>query len=91
MVRRSDPPNQTWQTFIRNHMPEMVAVDFFTVPSATFTTFYVFLILTLDRRRIIHFNVTRNPTAEWTTLQLARHFPSILPPGRHGRTATVSG
>ena len=44
-------------------------IDFFTVPTVTFRTLYVFLILSLDRRRIIHFNVTRNPTAEWTSLR----------------------
>ena len=42
MVRRSGPPNQTWQTFIRNHMAEMVAIDFFTVPTITFRARYVF-------------------------------------------------
>ena len=56
-------------------MPDIVAIDFFTVPSATFRTLYVFLILSLDRRRIIHFNVTKNPTAEWTNLQLIQAFP----------------
>ena len=75
MVRRSGPPNQTWQTFIRNHMTEIAAIDFFTVPIVTFRTLYVFLILSLDRRRIIHFNVTKNPTAEWTSLQLIQAFP----------------
>jgi putative transposase len=75
MVRRTCPPNQTWQTFIRNHMSEIVAIDFFTVPTVTFRTLYVFLILSLDRRRIIHFNVTRNPTPEWTSLQMVQAFP----------------
>jgi transposase InsO family protein len=75
MVRRPSPPNQTWQTFIRNHMTEMVAIDFFTVPTIAFRTLYVFLILSLDRRRIVHFNVTSNPTADWTSLQLIQAFP----------------
>jgi transposase InsO family protein len=75
MVRRPGPPSQTWQTFIRNHMPDIVAIDFFTVHTAAFKTLFVFLILSLDRRRIIHFNVTRNPTAEWTSLQLIQAFP----------------
>ncbi len=56
-------------------MAEIVAIDFFTVPTVTFRTLYVFLILSLDRRRIIHFNVTKNPTAEWTSLQLIQAFP----------------
>jgi len=53
----------------------MAAVDFFTVHTATFKTLYVFLILSLDRRRIVHFNVTANPTAAWTSLQLVQAFP----------------
>ena len=75
VVRHPGPPTQTWQTFIRNHLTEIVAMDFFTVPTTSFRTLYVFLILSLDRRRIIHFNVTRNPTAEWTSLQLIQVFP----------------
>ena len=75
MERRPDPPSQTWQTFIRNHMAEIAAIDFFTVPTATFRTIYVFLVLSLDRRRIVHFNVTSNPTADWTSLQLIQAFP----------------
>ena len=68
MVRRSGPPSQTWRTFIRNHMSDLAAIDFFTVHTAGFKTLYVFLILSLDRRRVIHFNVTTNPTADWTSL-----------------------
>jgi transposase InsO family protein len=75
MVRRPGPPTQTWQTFIHNHMDEIVAIDFFTVPTATFRTLYVFLVLSLDRRRVVHFNVTANPTADWTSLQLIQAFP----------------
>jgi len=75
MVRRIGPPSQTWRTFIRNHLSDMAAVDFFTVHTATFKTLYVFLILSLDRRRIVHFNVTANPTAAWTSLQLVQAFP----------------
>ncbi len=75
MVQRTGPPSQSWQTFIRNHMAEIAAIDFFTVPTVTFRTLYVFLILSLDRRRIIHFNVTSNPNADWTSLQLIQAFP----------------
>ncbi len=50
-------------------MTEIVAIDFFTVPTLTFRTLYVFVILSLDRRRVVHFNVTSSPTAEWTSLQ----------------------
>lgn len=75
MARRAGPSNQTWQTFIRNHLSEIAAIDFFTVHTATFRTLYVFLILSLDRRRIIHFNVTTNPSADWTSLQLIQACP----------------
>ena len=75
MVLRPGPPTQTWQTFLRNHMAEVVAIDFFTVPTMTFKTLYVFLVLSLDRRRVVHFNVTANPTAAWTSLQLIQAFP----------------
>ncbi len=75
MVQQLGPPSQTWRTFIQNHMAEMVAIDFFTVHTATFRTLYVFLILSLDRRRIIHFNVTTNPSSDWTSLQLIQAFP----------------
>jgi len=75
MVRQPGPRSQTWRTFIQNHMAEMVAIDFFTVHTATFRTLYVFLILSLDRRRIIHFNVTTNPSSDWTSLQLTQAFP----------------
>jgi len=50
-------------------------MDFFTVHTATFRTIYVFLVLSLDRRRIVHFNVTANPAAAWTSLQLIQTFP----------------
>jgi len=75
MVKQTGPPSQTWNTFIRNHMTEIVAVDFFTAHTATFRTLYVFLVLSLDRRKIIHFNVTRNPTSAWTSMQLTQAFP----------------
>ena len=47
IVKRTGPPSQTWKTFIRNHMAEIVTVDFFTVPTIDFKTLYVFLILSL--------------------------------------------
>ncbi len=75
MIRRPGPSAQTWRTFIQNHMSDMGAIDFFTVHTATFNTLYVFVILSLDRRQVIHFNVTTNPTAEWTSLQLTQAFP----------------
>ena len=57
IVQHHGPSGQTWRTFIQNHMSEMVAIDFLTVHTATFKTLYVFLILSLDRRKIIHFEM----------------------------------
>ena len=75
MVRRRKPPSQTWRTFLENHLTTMVSVDFFTVPTIRFQVLYVFLVLAHDRRRILHFNVTAHPTAEWTAQQLREAFP----------------
>jgi transposase InsO family protein len=68
-------PSQTWRTFIENHMSQLVAVDFFTVPTANFMVLVAFIVLSLDRRKVIHFNVTANPTAQWTAQQIGEAFP----------------
>ncbi len=57
------------------HMRELVAIDFFIVPTATFKVLFVFLVLAHDRRRIIHFNLTEHPTSQWTAQQLVEAFP----------------
>jgi len=75
MIKYPKTPSQAWRTFIKNHMTEIAAIDFFTVPTMTFSTLYIFVILSLDRRRIVHFNVTNSPTADWTSLQLTQAFP----------------
>ena len=75
MVRCRKPPSQTWRTFLDNHVSQLVSVDFFTVPTIRFQVLYVFLVLAHDRRRILHFNVTAHPTAEWTGQQLREAFP----------------
>jgi putative transposase len=75
MVRCRRAPSQTWRTFLENHISQLVSVDFFTVPTIRFRVLYVFLVLAHDRRRIIHFNVTAHPTAEWTGQQLRNAFP----------------
>lgn len=75
MVRTRKPPSQTWKTFLQNHMGETVAVDFLTVPTAPFKILYVFLILSHERRKIVHFNVTSSPTAVWAGRQLIQAFP----------------
>ena len=65
MVRYRKPPSQTWRTFLDNHADCIPGIDFFTVPTATFRIFYVFIVLSHDRRQIIHFNVTAHPTCPW--------------------------
>jgi hypothetical protein len=75
MVRQRRPPSQTWRTFLTNHVPEIAACDFFTVPTVTFRVPYVFLVLRHDRRRVVHFRVTTNPYAEWTAQQIVDAFP----------------
>ena len=75
MVRHGKPPTQTWRTFLENHISQLVSVDFFTVPTIRFQVLYVFLVLAHERRRILHFNVTAHPTAEWTAQQLRNAFP----------------
>ncbi len=75
MIRRRKPPSQTWRTFLDNHVSDLASIDFFTVPPATFRFLYVFLVLRHERRRIVHFNVTANPTAQWTAQQVVEVFP----------------
>jgi transposase InsO family protein len=75
MGRCRKAPSQSWRTFLENHVTQMVSIDFFTVPTIRFQVLYVFLVLAHDRRRILHFNVTAHPTAEWTGQQLREAFP----------------
>ena len=75
LVRRRPPPSQTWRTFLKNHVSQLVSVDFFVVPTLTFRVLWVFVVLAHDRRQILHVNVTANPTAEWTAQQIRNAFP----------------
>jgi len=75
MVRNRKPPSPTWKTFLNNHITDIVAIDFFVVPTVRNKILYVFLVLAHDRRRVLHFNVTSNPTAEWTAQQIVEAFP----------------
>jgi hypothetical protein len=69
------PPSPTWKGFLSNHVKDIVASDFFTVPTATFRVLLVFVILAHERRRIVHFNITEHPTAQWTAQQIVEAFP----------------
>src|SRR5229473_4423341 len=75
MVRRRQPPTQTWRTFLQNHIGQIVAADFFVVPTATYRLLFVLVLLAHDRRRIRHVAVTAQPTAVWTAQQLREASP----------------
>ena len=75
MVRHPKPPSQTWRTFLANHVSQLVSVDFFTVHTISLEILFVFVVLAHHRRRIVHFNVTAHPTAEWTARQIVEAFP----------------
>jgi hypothetical protein len=75
MVRHRKPPSQTWRTFLSNHAKNIVSMDFFTVPTVTFRILFVFVVLSNDRMRVVHFNVTDSPTAAWTGQQMIEVFP----------------
>ena len=74
-MRRRPDPGQRWLTFLQNHREVIVAFDFFTVPTVTFRVLYCFFVIEHGRRRILHFNVTRHPTADWIVQQLREAFP----------------
>jgi hypothetical protein len=75
MVPRRDRPLQTWKTFVCNHMEGIAAIDLFVVPTIAFQQLFAFLVLGLDRRQLLWFAVTRNPTAEWLARQVTEAFP----------------
>src|SRR5947207_6091946 len=70
MPRQRRPPSQAWRAFLMNHARDLIALDFFTVPTATFRVLFVLVVLSHGRRRLLRFNVTEHPTAEWTARQL---------------------
>ena len=75
MVKRAGPPSQGWGTFLRNHAPNIAAMDLFVVPTIGFDLLYAFVIIRLDRRDLVWINVTTNPTAEWIAHQITEAFP----------------
>ncbi len=75
MVKRGGPPGQGWRTFLRNHAPDIAAMDLFVVPTIGFSLLYAFVIVRLDRRDLVWISVTTNPTAEWIARQLTEAFP----------------
>jgi transposase InsO family protein len=75
MVPRPDRPSQSWKTFVRNHMEGIAAIDLFVVPTIGFQQLFAFVVLRYERRQLLWFAVTRNPTAEWLARQITEAFP----------------
>jgi putative transposase len=75
MVRPRKPSSSTWKAFLKNHLADTISIDFFVVPTVRFHVLYVFLVLAHERRRVLHFNVTMNPSAQWTAQQIVETFP----------------
>jgi putative transposase len=78
---RNPEPAKRWATFLSNHREAIAAMDFFTVPTLTFGILYCFFVITHDRRRILHWNVTRHPNSAWVMQQLREAFPYDSAPG----------
>ena len=78
ICRRGDP-GKRWPAFLQNHREVSVGFDFFTVPTVAFKLLYCFFVIEHGRRKILHCNVTRHPTAEWIVQQLRETFPETCP------------
>jgi transposase InsO family protein len=72
---RNPEPAKRWAAFLSNHREAIAALDFFTVPTLSFGVPYCFFVIANDRRRILHFNVTKHPTSAWVVQQLREAFP----------------
>ena len=75
IVPRPDRPLQTWKTFVRNHTEGIASIDLFVVPTISFQQLFAFLVLGHERRRLLWFAVSHNPTAEWLERQISEAFP----------------
>ena len=80
LAKTRQPPSQSWRVFLANHARDLVALDFFTVPTISFRILYVFVVLAHERRRVGYFNVTAHPTAFWTGQQMIEAFPEDTAP-----------
>jgi transposase InsO family protein len=75
MVKKCGPPSQGWCTFLRNHAPDIAAMDLFVTPTIGFDVLYTFIIVRLARRSLVWINVTPHPTADWIARQITEAFP----------------
>ncbi len=80
--RPRHPPSQTWKAFLRNHLSGTIAIDFLMVPTVTFNVLYVFFVLSLERRRVLHVNVTAHPHATWAAQQIVEAIGAEIVPAR---------
>jgi putative transposase len=74
-IRWRRPASPAWRAFLKHHLTEIAALDFFTVPTVGFKVLFVLIGLAHERRKVVHFNVTEHPTAQWTGQQLVEAFP----------------
>lgn len=79
-TKSSPEPNQNWSTFLHNHADDIWACDFLPVIDLTFRTLFVFFLIELSSRRVVHFGVTRHPTQEWVAQQLREATPDGVHP-----------
>jgi hypothetical protein len=78
------PSGQRWGTFLRNHLPQIAAMDLFVVPTIGFNLLYVLVVVRLARRELVWINVTAYPTAEWIARQITEAF-ARMPMARNRR------
>jgi len=74
-VRSKKPPSPTWKALLNNHVRDLVSIDFFVVPTARFKVLFVLVVLAHHRRRVVHFDITEHPIAQWTGQQITEAFP----------------
>jgi hypothetical protein len=79
-VSERGPPSQAWRSFLANHTKQLIAVDFFSVPTITFRVLFVFVVLAHERKRVLHFAVIEAPSAAWAGQQIVNVFPFETPP-----------
>jgi hypothetical protein len=68
--KRNRNNSQSWKAFLQNHSKEIISIDFLTVPTVNFKLLYVLVVIEHHRRRLVYFNITKNPTAQWSLQQI---------------------
>src|SRR5205809_2936788 len=72
MVKRREPASQGWRTFLRNHAPDIAAMDLFVAPTIGLDLLYVLIIIRLERRNLVWIDATPHPTAQWIARQISQ-------------------